>query len=54
MMTVNGKDNVVAFRREGCDAVTKAIRNVLKENKEVAIWWRLGNEKTVEQKSQKE
>lgn len=48
-MTANGKDNVVACRREGRDAVTKAIQNVLKENKKVAIWWRLGNEK----KSQK-
>jgi hypothetical protein len=46
MMAANGKDNVGAFRREGRDAFKKAIRNVLKENKEVAIWWRLGNEKT--------
>ena len=47
MMTTNGRDNVVAFRREGHDVVMKAIWNVLKENEEVAIWWRLGNEKTV-------
>ena len=45
MMTMNGRHNVVAFRREGHDVVMKAIWNVLKENEEVAIWWRLGNEK---------
>ena len=44
---MNGRDNVVAFRREGHDVVTKAIQNVLKENEEVAIWWHLRNEKTV-------
>ena len=43
----HGRDNVVAFRREGHDVVTKAIQNVLKENEEVAIWWHLGNEKMV-------